>query len=155
MVNVIIDDSCKLLSKSQKEKIKAKIKAESYDENEILKAIHYAEHVDKKYNNINIEKSDELITVHLICSEQPCLEQLVEQPKQSLKEKLKEKRLELSSTEPKWKYFRSLKAKGVPNLPSPSEIAKQKEEYLKQLDSIRQILPKDNPFVSYLEMCIN
>jgi hypothetical protein len=149
MVNVIIDDSLKLLSKSQKEKIKAKIKAESYDENEILNAIHYAEHVDKKYNNINIEKSDELITVHLICSEQPC------SAKQSLKEKLKEKRLELSSTEPKWKYFRNLKAKGVPNLPSPTEIAKQKEEYLKQLDSIRQVLPKDNPFVSYLEMCIN
>ena len=153
MVNVIVDDSCKLLTKAQKEKIKTKIKAGNYDEKDILQAIHYAEHVEKKYNDINIEKSDELITVHLICSEQQ--EQLVEQPKQSLREKLKEKRLELSSTEPKWKYFRNLKAKGVPNLPSPSEIAKQKEEYLKQLDSIRQDLPKDNPFVSYLEMCIN
>jgi hypothetical protein len=71
-----------------------------------------------------------------------------------LKDKLKEKVLEKSSKDPKWITFRNLKARGVPNLPTPLEVVNNKLDILSQMDNLRKVLPADNPFIQYIEMCL-
>jgi PHD/YefM family antitoxin component YafN of YafNO toxin-antitoxin module len=141
MVGVTIKDPLELLSKAQKEKLKKKVK-ETEDPVVLLNSIHY--NSIQKYNILTIEKTEELITVIL---------SFEENKRSLLKKKLYDKRLEKSSTEPKWIQYRQLKARGITDLPSPTEINANKDVMLQQLDTLKQLMP-NNPVASYIEACL-
>ena len=153
-VSVIIDDTLKLLSKSQKEKLKLKIKdmhienIEQINKKEILEKIHYQG--EEQYNTIDVELStldnNTILKIKLYIEK--------EKTKDFLRNKLHIMKLEKSSRDPKWVAYRNLKAKGVPNIPNPIEIKENKTESLNQLESIRKILPNGHPFIEYIELCL-
>ena len=147
MVNVIIMDTLKLLSKTQKDKLRNKIKdynsleLEQYSK-DLLNSIYYT--TDNKYNNITFDIVDDTITCNL---------SIIEDKRVQLKSKLKEKILEKSSTDPKWIMYRKMKTMGIPNIPTPVEVKKEINNITQQLDALKQMMPK-HPLVQYFELCI-
>lgn len=142
MVTVI--DTMRLLSKAQKEKIRKRIKENnSISGNEILNSLHYSG--NEKYNKINIDTVGTETTVTLI----------YEEPRREvLKKKLNQKIQERSSTDPKWVMYRQLKARGIPDLPTPDDIASNKSVMIEQLEQMKRIMPS-NPFITYMETCVS
>lgn len=140
---VTVNDTMRLLSKAQKEKIRKKLKENtSISGDEILNSIHYSG--NEKYNKVDIDTTGNETVVTLIYEESR---------RNILKKKLNQKIQERSSTDPKWVMYRQLKSRGIPDLPTPDDISSNKSVMIEQIEQMKRIMPS-NPFITYLETCV-
>lgn len=143
-MNVEIIDTHKLLTKSQKNKIK-----ENYKKNmqikEILQKIHYQnEDFKKKYEIINIIKIDD---------QNIKLEFMYDEKKQFLKNKLKNKLGYLKNKKKEeWVMYERLRGQFKDMIPSPDMVLKDKEIYEPILEKFNDT---KNPIAKYIHLCLH
>jgi hypothetical protein len=144
MVNIFIEDSLNLITKSQKIKLKEYIKENisNLDSKNILEKIHFS---SDKYINVDIEQVDDNLTLKFNNHNK----------REELLFKLREKRKSNNNKDPKWVMYNNLKRHAVrlPNgdgIPNPTFIEKNKELFIQVLDSYEG---QKNPYVEYIKVC--
>lgn len=142
-MNVQIIDTHKLLTKSQKMKIRENYK-KSVEKQKILESIHYQdEKIKRKYEILNIIKEDE---------NNIKLEFLFDEKKVALKNKLKNKLGYLKNKKrPDWVMYERLKGQFKDMIPSPDMVLKDKDTYRPILEKFND----KNPITKYIQLCFD
>lgn len=141
-MNVQIIDTHKLLTKSQKMKIKDNFK-NNIEITQILRLIHYNEDIKRKYEILNVIKEDD---------NNIKLEFLFNEKKVALKNKLKNKLGYLKNKKrPDWVMYDKLKSQFKDMIPSPDTVLKDKEVYKPILEKFND----KNPIYKYIQLCFN
>ena len=142
-MNVQIIDTHKLLSKSQKMKIRENYK-KAFDIQKIIESIHYQdENIKKKYEILNIIKEDD---------NNIKLEFLFNEKKTALKNKLKNRMGFLKNKKrADWIMYERLRGQFKDMIPSPDMVLKDKNTYLPILEKFND----KNPISKYIQLCLD
>ena len=142
-MNVQIIDTHKLLSKSQKMKIRENYK-KAFDIQKIIESIHYQdENIKKKYEILNIIKEDD---------NNIKLEFLFNEKKTALKNKLKNRMGILKNKKrADWIMYERLRGQFKDMIPSPDMVLKDKNTYLPILEKFND----KNPISKYIQLCLD
>lgn len=143
IVCVEIIDTHKLLTKSQKMKIRENFK-KSMDKQKILDSIHYQdENIKKKYEILNIiNENDGKIK----------LEFLFDEKKVALKNKLKNKLGYLKNKKrADWAMYERLRGQFKDMIPSPDMVLKDRQTY----EPILEKFNDKNPISKYIQLCFD
>ena len=142
-MNVQIIDTHKLLSKSQKMKIRENYK-KAFDTQKIIESIHYQdENIKKKYDILNIIKEDD---------NNIKLEFLFNEKKTALKNKLKNRMGFLKNKKrADWIMYERLRGQFTDMIPSPDMVLKDKNTYLPILEKFND----KNPISKYIQLCLD
>lgn len=143
-MNVQIIDTHKLLTKSQKIKIRENYKKHA-DKQHILESIHYQDDkIKKKYEILNIIKEEDNRNIKL--------EFLFDEKKVALKNKLKNRMGFLKNkTRPDWVMYERLRGQFKDMIPSPEMVLKDKETYKPILEKFND----KNPITKYVQLCFD
>lgn len=142
-MNVQIIDTHKLLSKSQKMKIRENYK-KAFDTQKIIESIHYQDkNIKKKYDILNIIKEDD---------NNIKLEFLFNEKKTALKNKLKNRMGFLKNKKRSdWIMYERLRGQFKDMIPSPDMVLKDKNTYLPILEKFND----KNPISKYIQLCLD
>jgi len=145
-ISVIIIDPENLISKTQRSKLKLRMKEwiEKDDIKDLSNRVIDSIHGEKKYNHVVITKDDEVYTLtfsHILSKHE------------TLKKKLRD--FKVRKTDPKWITYTNLKDKiklgNGEEIPDPDFIHENKDMFISQMGLIEKIR---NPFVDYVKLCL-
>lgn len=153
-MNIHLIDSLNLISKTQKTKLKTKIKEQIEQNNNIqtiLDMIHY--NGDIKYNSVKMINTDNDYFITF---------EIVENERELLRKKLRQKLKSQGRTvDPRWTMYQNMKKRGAKlangdNIPDPDFISKNKEMFVSQMNLFEETMKDDdNPFIKYIKLCLS